>query len=61
MNTEPNAPKLDYHYPKGSTCEHVGCYPPPESYKVFYPKTIRRACKRRVKLAKKMTRRANHG
>ena len=61
VDTEPNAPKPDYHHPKGSTCELAGCYPPPESYKVFYPKSVRRARKRGAKLGGKMARRARRG
>jgi hypothetical protein len=61
-DTEPYDPKPDYHHPKGSTCEYANqCYPPPESYRAFYPKKARRARKRGAKLAAKMTRRARRG
>lgn len=60
-DTEPSDLRPDYHHPKGSTCEHNHCYPPPESYKAYYPKMARRARKRGAKLAAKMTRRARRG
>ena len=57
-DTEPSDARPDYHHPVGSTCEHAGCYPPPESYRAYYPKMARRARKRGARLAAKMTRRA---